>query len=302
MKRFLLYIAAFLTIVASVDALFGMVMKGLLTETKKGDWGRNNYIFNDVNADAIILGSSRAIHHYDPVIFSDSLGMTCYNCGEDGMGILLMYVRYQAIRERHIPQVVIYEVLPEYDLLTERDNQKYLKFLRPYSDMPSIDSVIENISSEEQLKLFSRMYRYNSIFVDIVSQRISKSPETAATYTYSPLEEQMNYEPPSNSNRSHIPCDSLKLAYMERLIVRCQKDGTNLVFTASPSYKVPSDADFSPLKELCKKYNVPFVNHFCDTDYCNNPALFADASHLNNIGAEIVSKAMASEIKSVIGQ
>ena len=300
MRNFLRKTVLFLLVVVVLDILFGFVMGNILDNTQKGDWGRNNYIFDEVKADAIILGSSRAIHHYNPVVISDSLGMSCYNCGEDGMGILLMYARYCAIRERNIPKVVIYEVLPEYDLQAERDNQKYLKFLRPYSDIPAIDSLICSISSTEKYKLLSQMYRYNSVFVDIVAQRFSKASETAATYTYSPLDKNMNYEPVAASYGSHITCDSMKLAYMEELIKQCRNDETYLIFTASPIYRPASDAPFTPLKQLCEKYGVPFVKHYCDTTFCNKRVFFADASHLNKTGAETFSEVAAGEIKSII--
>lgn len=297
MKRFLLYTTLFLAIVALVDFLFGIVMKGILTETEKGDWGRNNFIFNEVTADAIILGSSRAIHHYDPRVISDSLGMNCYNCGEDGMGILLMYARYRAIRERSIPKIVIYEVMPKFDLQVERDNQKYLKFLRPYSNIQAIDSIVCSISSTEKCKLSSQMYRYNSVFVDIVSHRFSKVPRTATNYTYSPLDKQKSYEPAIASNNKTIPCDSVKITYLEELIVQCKKNGTTLVFTASPMYKATSDMSFKPLKSLCKKYHIPFINHYCDTAFSSNRLFWADARHLNKIGAEQLSVVVATEIK-----
>ena len=90
MKRFFVRLFLFLAAIVLLDQLFGFAMASILKNTEKGDWGRNNYIFNDVKSDVVILGSSRAIHHYDPKIFSDTLGMSCYNCGEDGMGIFLM--------------------------------------------------------------------------------------------------------------------------------------------------------------------------------------------------------------------
>lgn len=301
MRKFIYKVLLFFAVIAIVDRAFGIAMKNVLQGTDKGDWGRNNYIFNDVNSDVIILGSSRAIHHYDPQIIIDSLGMSCYNCGEDGMGIFLMWARYQAIRERSIPKLVIYEVLPEYDLLTNSDNQKYFKFLRPYSDAPFVNSVINEISSKESIKLQSYMYMYNSIFADIIAQRISNSSSTAREYTYSPLVAQMNYNPKKNVEQEQmILCDSLKIVYLKKLILSCKKDGTWLVFTASPKYTAFSDNEFLPVKDLCRIYNVPFINHYCDMDYCKNPTYFADAGHLNFQGAELLTALVVSEIKNTI--
>ncbi len=300
MKRFILKVLLFFVVIAIVDIVFGFAMANVLKHTNKGDWGRNNYIFNEVKTDVIILGSSRAIHHYNPRIIADSLGMSCYNCGEDGMGIFLMWSRYQAIRERYKPKLIIYEVIPEYDLLGDNDNQRYLKFLRPYCDSSFISSVISDMSFREGVKLWCHMYLYNSVFLDILAQRVSKDSSTAKEYSYSPLTGQMDYDPKRVEEEGvSQPFDSLKITYMEKLIIQCEKDGTKLFFTASPKYRSFSDIDYQPLKELCRVYEVPFINHYCDSDYCENPIYFVDASHLNISGAESYTSLLASEIKQM---
>lgn len=285
----------FLSIIIVSDKLFGMVMDSVLDATEKGDWGRNNYIFNELKSDIVILGSSRAIHHYNPKIFSDTLDMSCYNCGEDGMGIFLMYARYKAISQRYYPKIVIYEVLPGFDILSEKDNLKYLKYLRPYNGISSVDSVIKAISPLESLKLQSDGYRYNSCFVDIIAQRLSRDSEIAKNYTYSPLDAQMDCG--LNVEAAEVETDSIKLSYLEDLIKCCKTHGTTLIFTASPVYKPISDIGYMPLKQLCKTYNVPFINHYSDTLYCYESSFFADATHLNKKGADSFSSRLASQIK-----
>lgn len=297
MRHLILKILLFLSIIIGTDKLFGMVMDSVLSTTEKGDWGRNNYIFNNLKSDVVILGSSRAIHHYNPQIFTDTLGMSCYNCGEDGMGIFLMYARYKAISQRYCPQLIIYEVLPGFDILSEKDNLKYLKYLRPYHGIASVDSVINAINPLESLKLLSDGYRYNSCFVDIIAQRLSRDPETAKDYSYTPLDKQMDYE--VNTEANEVAIDSIKLSFLEDLIKCCKTQGTTLVFTASPTYKPISDNGFIALKQLCKTYNVPFINHYCDTMFCNNPSFFADVTHLNRQGAERFSSLLASEIREL---
>lgn len=301
MRKFILKVLLFFVVIAIVDCGFGLAMSNVLKGTQKGDWGRNNYIFNEVKSDVIILGSSRAIHHYDPQIISDSLSMSCYNCGEDGMGIFLMRVRYQAIRERFKPKIVIYEVLPEYDLLGDIDNSRYLKFLRPYCDKSIMRSVIDDVSATEGIKLYSEMYRYNSVFVDIIAQSVSKSTSTAKEYSYSPLWTQMNNNPGKETGLERSTTfDSVKIAYLEDIILQCERDGTLLFFTASPKYASFSDEEFKPLKDLCLVYHVPFINHYCDSNYCGNLTYFADASHLNIKGAESFTSMLASEVKGIL--
>ena len=299
MRNLIFKILLFLGIIIGTDKLFGMVMDSVLTTTEKGDWGRNNYIFNELKSDIVILGSSRAIHHYNPKIFSDTLGMSCYNCGEDGMGIFLMFARYKAISQRCCPKIVIYEVLPGFDILSEKDNLKYLKFLRPYTDVEFVDSIVNSISSLESWKLLSDAYRFNSCFVDIIAQSISKDTEMAKDYTYSPLFGQIGDGITGSADNDIIKTDTLKIKCLENLIQECKELHVKLIFTASPIYKPSSDRSYETLKHLCADYHVPFINHYCDTTYCNNPSYFADASHLNIQGAERFSSLMASKIREL---
>lgn len=275
-------------------------MGSILKNTEKGDWGRCNYIFNQATPEVVILGSSRAIHHYDPRIFSDTLGLSCYNCGEDGMGILLMYARFQSIISRQKPKIVIYEVLPDFDFFKETDNSKYLRFLRPYTDIPHINKIVNAISSTERYKLLSEGYCYNSVFLDILSQRISKYPETAKDYTYTPLTKNINQEPIVIESELKPVIDNTKTEYFRKLIKICRNENVKLFFTASPSYRAKNDSDYALLKNYCDMYCVPFVNHHSDTLYSTNATLFSDVAHLNIRGAEMLSSMVVSEIKAVL--
>jgi hypothetical protein len=298
MKKFVIKALFLAAIILCIDSLFGAAMQQILYHTEKGDWGRNNYITNELKSDIIILGSSRAIHHYDPKIFSDSLGLSCYNCGEDGMGIITMYARYKLICQRQIPKIVIYEFLPGFDY-EEEDDSRYLRFLRPLPHNTITDSIIYNVSSLEKFKLISRLYAYNSFFIDIISQRYSKSTSIAKDYTYAALNGEMNYQPNLNNEGIDAPkADSLKLKYMEKLIHDCKENGTQLIFVTSPIYLGLWNTSFDWLNQVCEENNIAYYNHFLDTIYYEKPHLFTDSYHLNKRGAESFSQLLSQEIKS----
>ena len=117
MKRFVIKILVFLAIMFILDRGFGLAMKYLQDHAKGGYVGHHNYILHQANEDILIFGSSRAIHHYNPQIIEDSLGMSCYNCGQDGNGIVLFYGWWQMIKERYQPKMIVYDVNPSFDLL-----------------------------------------------------------------------------------------------------------------------------------------------------------------------------------------
>ena len=169
MKRYIMQIIVFFLLVFVVDFVAGKSFSYLIEHAKGGDNKRNNYICNEINQEILVFGSSRAEHHYNPLIISDSLGLSCYNCGQGGMGAILNYARYQLIIRRYHPKMVFYEVTPSFDLLSKEDNHKFLKWIRAYYGKPGIPEVFESVDSKEKYKMLSRMYRYNTNFLQIIS-------------------------------------------------------------------------------------------------------------------------------------
>ncbi|MCQ2112368.1 MAG: hypothetical protein MJY95_03380 [Bacteroidaceae bacterium] len=259
----------------------------------------DNLICDSIDADILIFGSSRAHQQYYPKIFMDSLNMSCYNCGSSGMGILYHYGRWRMISKRHIPRVVVYDVLPVLDMMVRDDNVIFINPLRRYYGKDSlVDRLFYEVDSNERLKMLSNTYRYHSSIMGLVSDYrnatvyedgfevvTAKMPKDDALA----VTEKVDYE-----------VDSLKLQYLEQFILET-KDKIKLIFVASPrwGYQTSGKA-FEPLLELCAKYNIPFIDHYCDSTFNTNPELFSNESHMNVYGADVWSKEIASEIKKLL--
>ena len=84
MKKFLVKAVIFLAVLASFDYIWGITFDKLVSRIDVGGAGRDNFICNQVTDDIIVFGSSRAERHYNAQMITDSLGITCYNCGEGG--------------------------------------------------------------------------------------------------------------------------------------------------------------------------------------------------------------------------
>ncbi len=130
MKRFLLKVLLFFACVVVMDNVLGYGFSWLRVNAKGGSTANCEYIANRANEDIIILGSSRAAHHYVPKIIEDSLGMSCYNCGEEGNGVILAYGRLKMLTNRYKPKLIMYEITPGYDYGTIEPNTKFLGYLR----------------------------------------------------------------------------------------------------------------------------------------------------------------------------
>lgn len=283
---------------AIMDFLIGLGGSYLVNHVKKGDNGLNVFVCKELKDDCLIYGSSRGMHHYDPKIITDTLGMSCWNCSLDGRGIILMYGRYKLQSARYTPKMIVYDVYSEFDMMAG-DNNSYLDDLRYFYDEPSIDSIFWDVDKTERYKMWSSCYRYNSKWIGLVSDNIH--PLQSNDRGYKPLDKAMEYVPkitPTDPN--DIQYDSLKLAYLEKLIVACKQKGTTLIFAISPFYGKTDDSIYNPLKEICRKNNITLLNHYCDKDFVFDKNLFNDSYHLNRTGATKYTKKIAGELKCVI--
>lgn len=166
MKSFLKKLCIFMLLLFVADFAVGKVFDVFRIHAKGGSTYQNEYIANKCITDILILGSSRASHHYDPSVISGGLGFSCYNAGKDGCGMILDYARFAMIAERRYPKVVICDIAPNFDYIVEKgkDYTKYIGQLKPYYEKEVVREVMDGASTVEN-NMFLRLshaYRYNS--------------------------------------------------------------------------------------------------------------------------------------------
>ena len=300
MKKFLLKVALFFVLVAVLDVICGWGFDILRSKARGGQTHKNEYIANECVDDILILGSSKADHHYVPGVFEDSLGLTCYNAGEMGCGIIPAYVRYKMVSERKKPKLVIYEVTPGYDYLVDDGYSSYLGVIRQYTGNKMVRDVYTDFSDGlERLRLVSNMYRNNSKLIMNAKDLLAKPDEFKG---YEPLYGKMS-TPKENSSEKldkAVSIDMLKWLYMERLVADIKTDEVPVVFIISPSYCGLLSANYVPIIQFCEDNDVPLVNNIGNVSFVRNNEYFQDATHLNHVGAVAYSQWMAPQIKKYL--
>lgn len=299
LKKYISKTTFFCFVFFLIQHVLGMTLDEMNGLTQYNDDGRNRLIRDSVNTEIVLLGSSRCYHHFNPQVFEDSLGLSCYNCGERRMGILFMYDRFRTILKNHIPQVVIYEVTPDYDLFVENDKSVYIKDLRPYywtDDYARV--IIDSISSTEKYKMLSRLYCYNGKVIDIIEALIAKKENY--NKGQNPKIGKYNIEAIPTGTENEKEYDPLKLYYINKLIDDCTENNIQLVFSSSPLLGERQGNVFDNFAELCVKKRAVFLNHYFDKSFSLAPSLYSDAVHLNKVGSDRYSAIIASELKNII--
>lgn len=295
MKKLIFKVVAFVLIIIVADFCVGFLLDTLRQQARGGYTARLNHIHNTLSDSVIIMGSSRANHHYNPEILQSfhPRKVTVYNAGMDGNGILLAYMFLNDMLERFTPQMVVYDVMPDFDYLKKGSNDKYLGWERPYygASRPT-DSLFAEISMVEPLKMMSKTYRNNSKLPQYLNDVVKRGG--IGVKGYLPMEGSV-VEGETFAYKD-MEIDSLKLSYMEKFILKCKQNGIKLAMCVSPSFATDGTDILKPVRQLCEKYEVPLYDHLTDGRFAGRGEYFADGAHLNSKGADKYSKIIGEEI------
>lgn len=295
MKKFIIRILILIAIIVVVDLSVGSLFAYMEKHAKGGYIGHHNYITDKTHEDVLVFGSSRAIHHYNPQIIQDSLNFSCYNCGQDGNGIILFYGWWQLIKERYTPSVIIYDLAPGFDLFIGDDNHRYLGWLKGSHEQKCINEIFDYIDATEKYKMISHLYRYNSQFMQIIVDYfhpLYAISENGFLPLYGELDSMRVHNP-------HEPAvhmvDSVKLHFMNAFIE--QTKDIRLVFVVSPDYTGGDTTQHAFFKELCSKNGIPFLDYSNNPKYVHNTDYFVDGAHLNALGADEFTRDITQQLK-----
>lgn len=297
MRKFLVKILMLALIVIILDNIIGYAMSTAFDQIRVGGRGRDNYICNTAIEDILVFGSSRAVHHYNSTILEDSIGISCYNCGDDGCGIILSYGRLMMAKERHQPKIVIEDVNPDYDLL-EGDNTKYLGWLKSRYNRPGIKDIFDEIDKTSRYKMLCQMYRHNSTFLQFLFASIFSVSNDAGVKGFRPLKSKLNpmkVKTTTTIKADNYEFDPIKLKFIGKFIDLTK--GSKLVFVVSPLWYGMDPNKVAPIREICQERDIPFIDFSNNLKYVHNNEYFKDGTHLNALGADEFTKDLIIELR-----
>lgn len=300
MKKYLLHILLFFVIVAAVDVSVGAFGRYLQGHAKGGSTRQFDDLVMKDRHDVLILGSSRAHHHYDAPFLRDTLGVDVYNAGFDGNGVVLADGVLEMVLNRYKPQLVLFDVEPDFDVnVYEKDNHhtRYIKNLKPYYREGGVSEIIKDVSMDEWRKVQSGLIRYNTEILGMaVDNLIDRGMDRRG---FQSLSGKMEKDPEPKAPKKE-ELDPFKLAYVEKLIVLCQSNDVPLVLVGSPKYGKTDSEALRPVKDIANKYEVPFLDYYADPSFMAHKEWFKEPMHLNSEGARVFSKMIAQEISELL--
>lgn len=299
-KKIWIGVIIFSLLLVVVDRVVGGWSEMMYRESKYGIFRRQIYCLTESRDELMIMGSSRAAHHYVPKVFEDSLEMSCYNAGSDGMCIYYHYgILAARIQMGYPPKMVILEVIST-DLETSQGATFSLdaaldRYAPHYGEFSEIDSLFAFNGWKERVKLMSKTYRFNSKLVQTIKCNYIPWPEDRG---YEALSGVMQVTEGKTAADVLAPVsddptiEERKLMYLQKFIDECKINNIQLVMCYSPYYGQVIPKSIRMIEELAEKNHVMFLN-YGDNECFQKPEYFQDAGHLNDTGAKEYSKEIA---------
>lgn len=297
-KKLIVYTLGFVAAFFILDWAFGLTMDYLLTQSKGGDTQNLYHINNECSESILIFGSSRANHHYVSSDLQDSLGMTVYNCGIDGNGIVLAYCFLNNILESgYKPEVIVYDFFPDFDLKDNKDLTHGIARLRPYKKAAAVKDLIARIDKTELLKLKLSSYRYNSVFTQVIGDVIK--PQQTVENGYKPIYDSMTQDFAKDSQTPY-QIDSIKVKCLRDFVRLCDENNIRLIFTVSPNYEESlHNIDYgSLLSGILGNSAFDFIDIRNVRKFIGKKSFFSDPIHMNDKGAIAYSALLADSLKA----
>lgn len=300
MRRFIVKILILFISLFAIDQVAGLIFKNWLGNVTTGSLGKDNYICDHCTENILIFGSSRAEYHYNAKLIEDSLGLTAYNCGASGYGIIQSYGRLRMLTERYHPKLIIMEITPEFDLVDYKNNLKDLGVLKKHYDRNCIKEIFERVDSTEKFKMVSYFYRYNSNFAHNPLRLFKSSPFTKNALGIQGFrakhDELDKMKIGEKKEIDDFKLDGLKLFYLKKF-VETAKSFSQIVFVVSPYWQGRDPEIFNSAKQLADSLKIPFLDYSNNPKYFHKDKYFADGVHLNARGADEFTRDLIIELR-----
>ena len=296
---FCLKVTLLITILFGVDKIVGLAfvqMKNVgLERNPENLWLKTPFTVEKVDADVVVIGSSKAIHNYIPDSISKAYQMTAYNCGQDGCFFLYQNCIINMVLDRYKPKVILWDIQPNsFTKANVADEYQNIRYLTPYYHQNKwAKEYIGSESAKMPVRMLSCMYGYNSKLLNYVFPLITHASATKNGYV--PLENtgyaypQMTREPQTTDGK----LSGEYLTLLDMTLKRCRKANIDIRLYISPVYSVKDNLTKqaeNAIMRVAEKNEVCLYNYHSDVAFMRDSTFFKDNGHLNDKGARWFAK------------
>lgn len=285
-----------------IDRGVGSILEYYFKKQPMGDSAAFAHALDNPTEDILFYGSSRAVHTYNCNIFTDSLGLSAYNCGRNASNILYHAAIISAAFKKSTPKAIVLDISPkELSWKSGEGGEDVLSaMILPYiTTNKNFEALAKDLFPKELIKAkISKLYTYNSMIASII--RNSNRTKNDNINGYQPLHGNNVDEEPKAVDAGKGEVNEYAKEKLEFFVKTVTDHHVPLIVIISPIYALPASATPSMIetKKILDKYNVPLWDYASDTAFIKRK-YFYDLVHLNAKGADLFSSLIASRMKGI---
>lgn len=300
MKKFLIRTLVFVALATIVMTVLDLCLTTQLRQRHVGPYSCWTDIFHSrINADIVVLGNSRAWAHFSPAILDSTLHTHCYNLGHDGSAFNRQYTRYLLYREHNPkPRIILQNIdLATLDFASGYDQYQYFPYFND-ADVRRWILPYEHFSLADK---FLPFYRYANYGLQNLYKDVSPSVQGYCGRDYVWDVDTLTLD---IDVKSPFDTDPRTMSLFDKFLADATAEGIQVILVHSPihSYLTRRQGDLDKMwntyQQYADKYNLTILDYTNDT-LCDNTKYFYNIMHLNRKGAEIFSRHLAEDLKSM---
>lgn len=264
---------------------------------------------SNINADIIVLGSSRADCAYNPAVLEKELGEKCYNLAMYGKTVDMDIARYNLYKQytQHKPYIIIWDVFHNTFCYSGRwMDEQFTPYVFHKEIWNSICNKRHEYCCSDRIIPLLRYWKRTGIF----HYSLHSTFDTCIYNGY--CAQSYLWDPHTLTDLNKIEDNSIECSYNDTLIKEfnntlneMNNDCDNIFLVFSPLY-YDGQAKIKDLNnlvsffaKLAEKNNCMFLNYL-EHPICKDSTLFHNAEHLNSSGANIFSAILAHDLDSIL--
>lgn len=311
MKKYVLKIFLFILIFYILDYGISFIVKEGYKKINLGIEGKlNKLYYGSIDEEVIILGCSRAVSHFNPIVMENIYKKSTYNFGIGAAPIREHYLILDTIIKRgHRPSYIIYNIgINTFGKENIPFSFHYNEHRPYYVDYKGIKHILREKGYRYYIKTLCRCYAYNRVFVESIKILITKVHSGEAYIKGAALqnipwdgkfEEFIRKHP--NGYECEINEESKK--YFLNIIKLTKAHNIKLILVRSPEYYEIYDYQnnreeiLSFMKKIAKENNLVFLDYGDEKCYLSKSRkYYYNCQHLNAKGANIFSEIVAKDL------
>lgn len=274
-----------------------------------------NQIYNSkINADLIVLGSSRATGHVDPQILDTLLGIDSYNLGMPAYKINMQLARFSVYLKYNKKPNYIIQIL-DFNTFAKKQQPYQIQQFYPYFSDTIITNTLKHEFNVLNWAIFNiPLYRYAGetqlIKIGILEYfKIKHYDEFIGYKGYYAGDKKWDGTfdkfVKDNSKGVEIEINDQSVNIFNGFLKKCKNENIKVYLVLAPEYHELFHylLNRKQVQEIYKNFEREYGFNFID--YSDNPisfnkSLFYNSQHLNRKGAEMFTRDLSLKIKNVM--